>query len=210
MINHVRRSNLTALIEERFEGNRAAFSRAVGKNPNLVNLILSKNPEYQRNIGEKLARDVEKQLSLPNGWLDQMSPTNNVRSVSIPIMRTIESEAEEWLVLLPDHARKLYPVGNLNNAVFMQVGTDHMSPHLNQGDMVMIDTSKNTVEPSGKIYAVEQSGTTIFARFRQNMSGDISICFDNSTYPSEPLTAKLLPRLKVLGAAVTASKFTVL
>lgn len=58
-----RRVNLTDYIADRYESNRAAFCRATGKNPNLINLVLTDNADYRRNIGEKLARDIERKAA---------------------------------------------------------------------------------------------------------------------------------------------------
>lgn len=71
---------LKTLIAERFAGSQADFARAVGKSPSLVWQYLNGH----RQIGEKFARDVERKLRLPTGYLDgspvaqkQERPANN-------------------------------------------------------------------------------------------------------------------------------------
>jgi len=61
-----RREALKRLIDERFEGKQADFARAINRSPSLVWQCLSGH----RNIGEKLAREIESKLRLKKGWLD--------------------------------------------------------------------------------------------------------------------------------------------
>ena len=46
----------------------AAFARALGQDPAFIAGIAGPNPS--RNIGEVLARDIERCLKLPSGYLD--------------------------------------------------------------------------------------------------------------------------------------------
>jgi len=82
----VRRLNLIEYIAKNFSGNRAAFCRATGKNPNLINLVLSGNKDYARTIGEKLARDIEARSNLAKGWLDSPRDIDDIKSVFIPMI----------------------------------------------------------------------------------------------------------------------------
>lgn len=54
------------LIDEKFNGNQADFSRAIGKAPAQVNQWLN----GYRNIGDAAALNIEKSLDLPQGYLD--------------------------------------------------------------------------------------------------------------------------------------------
>ncbi|WP_375581809.1 hypothetical protein ABWH88_06690 [Marinobacter adhaerens] len=64
-----RREALKRLIDERFEGKQAELARAINRSPSLVWQCLSGH----RNIGEKLAREIESKLRLKQGWLDSDS-----------------------------------------------------------------------------------------------------------------------------------------
>ena len=68
-----RSSILKQLIRDRFDGSQADFARAVGKSPSLVWQYLNGH----RQIGEKFAREVERKLLLPTGFLD--GPTKGKR-----------------------------------------------------------------------------------------------------------------------------------
>lgn len=70
----IRRTNLALILETRFEGNKSALGRAVGRQAGYVAGMLpdSKNA---RSFGETNARDFEQKLGLPRGWLDQPHDT---------------------------------------------------------------------------------------------------------------------------------------
>lgn len=69
----VRRRNLLAKMEELkalgLYESKDAFARAIEQSPSLLHKVVRlKNP---CNIGERLARDIESRLQLPDRWLDR-------------------------------------------------------------------------------------------------------------------------------------------
>lgn len=107
-IFEVRRRNLVAYIQDKHEGNRAEFCRAIGKNPNLINLALTKNKEYRKNIGEKLARDIEQQSGMPSGWLDQHDRSPSEPTVQVPVTTGDPAiDGKFWLSVTKSQAKKL-------------------------------------------------------------------------------------------------------
>ena len=79
------------LIDEKFNGNQADFSRAIGKAPAQVNQWLN----GYRNIGDAAALNIEKSLDLPQGYLDgEMNKTmerltsaqNEIKDIHSPMM----------------------------------------------------------------------------------------------------------------------------
>ena len=64
---------LKEIIDTRFAGNQADFARHIGKSPSLVWQYLSGH----RGIGEKFAREVERKLILPKGWMDGLGLPNS-------------------------------------------------------------------------------------------------------------------------------------
>jgi hypothetical protein len=67
-VRKLRMENLRALREAVADGNTALG----GKSPQMLAQVMGPNPE--RTIGEDLARDLERILSLPYGYLDQSIP----------------------------------------------------------------------------------------------------------------------------------------
>lgn len=67
-ISDLRRENLRSYIKENFK-TRAEFADKIGKSASQVAMWFMKS-DGKRDIGEKLAREIESALNLPNGWMD--------------------------------------------------------------------------------------------------------------------------------------------
>lgn len=103
IIKHCRRDRVLLLIKERFDGNKAAFAKAIGRPaPNVHRMLAIGSGKDQRGIGEELARDIEKSLDLPHLWLDQPTETGisslaNIRRVEPPKFDASPSNVSETL-----------------------------------------------------------------------------------------------------------------
>lgn len=74
--HEIRRTNLQALIDTRFAGKAGRLADAIGrKRPQIYRLF--SDAENSRDIGEELARDIEKKLGIPLGQLDLENMTND-------------------------------------------------------------------------------------------------------------------------------------
>jgi hypothetical protein len=164
-LTDVRRTNLRAIIDERFKGNRAAMCRATGKNQNLINLVLSANPKVRRNIGEKLACDLEDRLGLARGWLDTVrdgSADAPVFAVVVSKLSAIGDGGSERLVLPP--AVALHWLAGIDAACLRAVHmpSDDMHPAIAAGDLMLVDTTATSIDRDG-VYAIAH-GTEVFVR----------------------------------------------
>lgn len=210
----VRRVNLRSLIEEKYEGNRAAFCRATGKNPNLINLLLTNNKDYHRNIGEKLARDIERRMSLPDGWLDRAAgATAASQQLTLPICEGdllpdgMEHQPTKVMSISLEYAKEQWAgVTALQNLCGLVISEDAMAPTLAVGDTAIIDRGVTTVSRDG-MYCINRNGTAVVRRFQANMNGTLTLLPDNPSYKSTELAAKDLKSLKVFGRAVGAFRY---
>ncbi len=75
-----RRDALKRLIDERYGGKQADLARAINRSPSLVWQCLNGH----RNIGEKLAREIESKLRLKKGWLDDMVVVDEAHKAGEP------------------------------------------------------------------------------------------------------------------------------
>lgn len=70
-IKEIRRFRLRKLILTKFSGVSARLAEHIGKQPSYIARIFSSNPEHSRNVGEKLAREIEEACGLDSGFLDR-------------------------------------------------------------------------------------------------------------------------------------------
>jgi hypothetical protein len=96
--NHeIRRLNLRSLIEERADGNLTQFVDVTLKGSASYKVLQRvTSPRASRNLGSALARKIEAQLELEQGWMDQ-DRSGTVHTGTVPggrserVMRLAES-----------------------------------------------------------------------------------------------------------------------
>lgn len=64
-----RQARLRELIRTRYDGKQTRFAEAIDRSQNYVSRMLTTG-ENRKNIGEELAREIERILRLTDGWLD--------------------------------------------------------------------------------------------------------------------------------------------
>ncbi len=204
-ITEIRRTNLIALIDEKFGGNRAAFCRNTGKHPNLMNLVLSVNPAIRRNIGEKLARDLETKLGLSEGWLDQPREGGSAgRVYTFPIVRldALDKSGIEKIVLGQDvAARALDRPSSMANVKVAYAVNNDMAPAISQGDMMFVDTAAKDLDRSGT-YVLLRDTEVFVRRITRLITGATKVSADNdpqSALEFQPGKMKLRSAGRVVG-----------
>ena len=202
----VRRLNLVAHIEEKYHGNRAAFCRATSKNANLINLVLTDNADYRRNIGEKLARSIEEKAGLPTGWLDSPRGVGERKTASIPITFLPWSipdvpplKADSVLTIPTDDPLLKFRVSGTANILIVSQQEASMHPTIKVGDHVWVDLGVKSFNSNG-IYVIRNAdNTTAFKRIQQLSDSQYQLSVDDKTYESVSLTAKAMSKVKIVG-----------
>ena len=195
-VQAIRRENLAGLIRDRFENNRAAFCRATGRHPNLINLVLSKNPEFQRNVGEKLARMIEADLGLPDGWLDIQGQTSiNSSSVQFRVAELDGTATAEKLQISAPHLDR--PT-SLDAVVAVRVPSGDLAPQLLPQDLLLVDTGQTSVAADG-VYIVKTTAGHFIRRVSKLMTGGFRV-----TAGADSTEVK---KIEVLGRAVGSVLF---
>lgn len=69
-IKEIRKARLRQLINLKFGGVMARLAEAIGRQSSYVARLLAENSDHSRNIGEKLAREIEQACDLPYRYLD--------------------------------------------------------------------------------------------------------------------------------------------
>lgn len=212
-IQEIRRNNLVAHIKNKHQGNRAAFCRATGKNPNLINLVLSDNLEFRRGFGEKLARDIESRAGLQEGWLDRLHGHGESRLVRIPIVRCGDiaekppTNYETYSVFALDR-HMLRAESAPTNVVICMNENDNMSPTVNLGDWLYIDLGVKSIVADGLyVLRLMNSNETTLRRVQRLPNDQLRISVDNSLY--QPIVGgecEILKDSKIMGKVIQLTR----
>jgi hypothetical protein len=207
----VRRLNLIEYIANNFAGNRAAFCRATGKNPNLINLVLSGNKDYARTIGEKLARDIEARSNLAKGWLDSPRDIGDIKSVFIPMITAttlpvVQPVGSDFSFTLPmDDPRFSLRLSGTKNLVIFTAKDSTMAPTIEVGDFLWIDLGVKEFAGDG-VYSLTADYGIVIRRLQRISATELRVFTDNKAF--DPLTAKIKGKGKpdISGRVVACSK----
>ena len=70
LLRVVRRRKLLQLLKDQFNVKAGEFADHIRKPRGHIYRLFSKTSVHARDIGDDLARDIEKRMGLPPGWLD--------------------------------------------------------------------------------------------------------------------------------------------
>lgn len=210
----IRRDNLR-LLSEKYGGQRA-LAEAANLTPNQLNHIIGPNPV--RNLGEQLARRIEANLKLPQGYLDlphQTEDTNFSHASSlIPIVDIVgeESDGSYKIVLLNEGImtkqwaveRNLDP----NNLFQYEMSDENMYPNILKGDSLIVDTKKKNITNSG-VYVFFNNGIVSIKRFFFLLGNDVKIANDSADktlYPDITTSQENLSLIEIIGQVVAIQR----
>jgi hypothetical protein len=224
-IREIRRQNLAILIAE--ADGIPELARRSDANETYLRQILSgfqgEKDKSPRKVGDQLARKLEIGMSKPVGWMDithqgaeaaandefpsdkyKMVPRLNVRAAAghghapehVEVQSTLAFQ-RAWL------GKKGLNPDNLE--VYEAVG-ESMAPHINNGDVLLVDVSETTPK-SNELWVIWQDaplGVRVKRLFvREN--GDVIIRSDNpdrALYPDEIVTGATADTIKTMGKVV--------
>lgn len=173
----VRRDNLRLYVRDKYDGNRAAYSRAAGVNQNQVNLLLTKNERNRRNLGEALARKMEKVLGEVDGYFDVRRDEVaffQIKDWDVPqslhhIFRR-ETNVARVAYYDPYLAQLAGKLSAKENLALCEVSTADMQPDIAMGEHVIVDTGVTAVRADG-IYVLVRGGDFFLRRVTKRLSG---------------------------------------
>lgn len=95
-----RRAQLRRLIDQRAAGNIAAFAEQLGYSRARVSQFLSETYNDGRSIGERAARAIEEDASLPLFWMEQSEATSEIPVAADGHLALILAELRKHTTLL--------------------------------------------------------------------------------------------------------------
>lgn len=207
-IYDTRRANLLALINQ--YGSIAELNAATGRKRQdaSLSLVKSKAIGYRgktRNMGDRLARTIEEKLHLPRGWMDAEHDGIVASDLDIPkhsgvMVHVLEnwasmgdgndSQDQDIIVgsieLASSFVKKIPHTSDNNLSIITGYG-DSMSPTIEPGDKVLVDTWVREFL-SGGIYVLRSCGKLFLKRVSLKLNGVPVISSDN---PSIKLAEEL-------------------
>lgn len=71
-----------------YNSNQSLFARSIGRSESYINRLLTDpaDADHGKNLGERLARDIETKLRLAEGWFD-------TRDASLPDWKAVENRS---------------------------------------------------------------------------------------------------------------------
>ncbi|MDF0605383.1 S24 family peptidase [Neisseriaceae bacterium TC5R-5] len=222
-----RQKRLQFLLDTRFKGVQADLARAIQRDQSQVNLYFSGKVV----MGEVLARDIEKVLGLPSGWLDEEGEVLPMPDLPPPMKRP-RSGNESWPKLptrpkpIPlllgiqyvEAREKINPdvvIGWLlsgqtvsDQAFALTLADKSMSPDFKPGDIVIIDPAVSP-QPGDFVVAIYDGQTALFRKYRPRGQDDqgeevVKLSPINADYAS--LRAKVA-QLAIMGTMVEYRRY---
>ena len=200
------------LIDEKFNGNQADFSRAIGKAPAQVNQWLN----GYRNIGDGVALNIEKSLGLPQGYLDgvvtnQLPKENEITDIHRPMLwssndplpeddytfapykKEVEFTGGAGSFEIPDYNGFRLPFGRAtlrrksispDNVFCCTLTGDSMEERIAEDAAIAVDAGEKTIR-DGKIYAFRHGDLFRVKYLSRLPGGRVKIKSHNPAYEDE-------------------------
>ena len=203
-IEKIRRDNLHRYIMENFKNIRKFTIHYTVNYGNIYSMLKGERP-----FGERIARELETKIGLSAGFLDQedalLSATNDKK---IPIFNNKLSAGQGNKVfdeeIIGYHLLNINDLKNegleVKNLCVFFVRGDSMTPEIQDGSKVLVDTSQTTLTDN-KIYAIAVDNEIFIKKIFKDLSSDkIILRSENNTYPDKIF--KTTQELRVIGRVV--------
>lgn len=214
-IHETRRKRLSQLIEDKYEGRKADFARAMGfTQTNLVYRLLSASASTHKPMGAALARRVEQTCGKPENWLDTPAEAQIVErsGCALPVMSSAGSMgtgiqadhdtvvgsirvSEEWL------RRELPSSTGWNNLRVITGYGDSMETTYRDGDILVVDTGVRDVRVDA-VYVFRRHDELFIKRLQRRLDGSLLVISDNRKY--EPQIVGEREGIQVVGRVLYA------
>ncbi len=220
-MHKVRRANLRKLIDDKYGGSVAEFSRFSEIDPARLSQVLSENYREGKNFGEKAARLIETKAHLPVFFLDETgeAPELEDPDEKFDLVPQLDMSAAcgdgkfaEHVVVKGGLAFKKsfmrqFGISEATGRVIYADGSS-MEPTIGNGRVVLVNLS-DTAPQDGRVFLIcDQDGALILKRLVREYDPTIQLTVwktrsdnpDKRQFPD-----KILPmdsRVKIVGRAI--------
>lgn len=208
-IHEVRRDNLRSLVQDKFDGNRSAFARAAGRDKNLINLMLTTNPELRRGMGEVQARSIEEAPQLPAGWMD-VDRSAEAATGAVVGLATRSMGKRQPDEMIPDRLvvserwlhSQLPSVRDPASLVLVHMADASMGERIPQGAVLVVDTTETAIGADG-VYVFAVGDGALVRRIERRIDGTLLIKAGAEGYEPTVIDAKAESKLVVVGKVLS-------
>lgn len=210
----IRRANLR-LLAEQYGGQRALADKA-DIVPSQLSHIIGMNPI--RNLGEQLARKIERNLGLSTGFLDQPFPVHLSEnafpletSIYLPLIEvSVSSNSNSFeLKKIADGAltkKWLLDNGVSSEKVFeYNLSDNNMSPNLIVNDRLIVDATQNEWVDAN-VFLVCMNGRLYVKRFFRLIGDEFRLSSDNTDkalFPDLIIPFSKMGEIGIVGRVIT-------
>lgn len=210
-----RRMRLKKLIDEKFNGVVADFAKAVDKEPNYISRMLYPLDKAQaKPIGERIVADICKALNISETWFDEIdealpilsslerskyrieildvctSAGNGIVAADVVhLVSAIEYTEAQYFLMFNNIPSEFIKVINVKG--------DSMSPTLESGDLLFVDTRVYKYDGDG-IY-VFSYGDNLYVKRLQLAGDEMFVISDNKAYKEWKITAENEYKFRICG-----------
>lgn len=181
-LQRLRKKNLKTILDQDFNGNVEEFAKTLEKNKYFIyGLLWDVEKRSSRNITDKTARYIEKNLRLPDFYLDRQDLVVDSRIYYIPFIDIGESEDLNRLVFSPENSIAISKFELINNQLdpeallATRITDESMNKFFSIDEIILIDRNK-TEFVSNRVYFINTRQNFAFRRVARSIAtGKIDI-----------------------------------
>lgn len=208
-VKEIRKANLKALSNS--IGGISALAERIGRSQSQISHIIGKNPV--RNIGSRMAKEIEKAFDKPEGWLDNIHDNlseqphidygflKNIPGMAplIPVLDFKKAAmpkqvanpkgqpglelADYDFVVLDSFTRK---IGNYTFAIVAQ--DNSMQPEITLDDILVIDPDETIVPGDIVVAKLDSAEEVIIRKYRLKDNNTVELIPLNQDWPTTVIT----------------------
>lgn len=220
-VNDIRKENLIVL-RNRFK-TLADLNLAIDKRKTdstlsqIINGAKDTRSGNIKNLGDRLARDIENKLSLGYGWMDQDHSGDPPEDKNLITLNRLNIEAGcnpaggssgenvaivERIQVNPEWFKQNIARYRTTGYELVTARGDSMEPTISSGDIVVVDVKDTDITQEGIFCFNYGSGVTI--KRLQVIPFGLEFISDNKLYNSFVLKGQEIESVKIIGRVITA------
>ena len=136
-------------------------------------------------------------------------PVYDARGDCGPGAINYHDQVDTWMSFTPEFARATF--GTVGKGLkSLRASGNSMVPTINEGDMVVLDSSETTLTRDGSIYVLQMGGTTVVKRLQRLPGNIVRVASDNAAGWSKDMSENEIEAegLRIVGRVVFVGRLT--